>query len=196
MASHFVYSEFVLIATAAVLFYVALNDLRHYKIRNDLILVLAVLYFLHALISGRWMNAHWNLGFSLLMSGIMCFFYSCRLMGGGDVKLLGVAFLWVGIDCALPFALLLLAFSSIHILVVKLGWVDAQKTDDGERTRIAFAPSVAAALIGVFMLGCLAPMDHASAASAPWHNQTRSVRAGDIPAQKLASVATSFPIAR
>jgi prepilin peptidase CpaA len=156
--SNFYASELVLIVTAAVLFYVARNDLRHYQIRNGLIVVLAALFFVHALVSGRWMSAHWNIFFAVLMFIVMFFLYWCHLMGGGDVKLLGVAFLWVGIGCALPFALLLLLFACVHTISAKLGWAETQRLDNDERKRIPFAPSIAAALIGVFMLGCLAPV--------------------------------------
>jgi prepilin peptidase CpaA len=148
----------VLIVTAAVLFYVAHNDLRHYKIRNELIAALAVLFFIQALVSGRWVDVHWNIAFAALMFIAMLILYSRHLMGGGDVKLLTVAFLWTGIGCALPFAVLLLLFSGMHVLAAKLGWVDTRRSDADERQRIPFAPSVAGALIGVFMLGCLAPL--------------------------------------
>jgi hypothetical protein len=47
---------------------------------------------------------------------------------------------------------LLLAFALIHALLVKFGFVDAIG-DDGRR--VPFAPAIAAALIGIFMLGCL-----------------------------------------
>src|SRR5215470_15857629 len=149
-------SELVLIATAAVLFYVAHNDLRHYKIGNELIGALAVLFVIHALVSGRWVSVHWNIVFASMMFVVMLIAYSRGLMGGGDVKLLTVAFLWVGIGCALPFAVLLLVFAGLHVLATKLGWADTRRSDDDERKRIPFAPAVAAALIGVFMLGCLA----------------------------------------
>jgi prepilin peptidase CpaA len=139
-----------------MLFYVALTDLRHYKIRNEVILVLAVLFFLHAFLSGRWTALHWNLGFAALLFLFMLYFYSKKLMGGGDVKLLTVALLWVGPFCVLPFALFLLLFVGIHILAVKLKLVEAQ-TENGQ-TRLAFAPSIAAALIGVFVVGCLQPV--------------------------------------
>jgi prepilin peptidase CpaA len=89
---------------------------------------------------------------------VMAFFYSYRLMGGGDVKLLSVAFLWVGIGCALPFALLLLLFASIHSIAAKVGWANTQRVENDDRERIPFAPSIAAALAGVFILGCLAPV--------------------------------------
>jgi Flp pilus assembly protein protease CpaA len=95
-------SHVVLVITAGVLFYVALTDLKYFKIRNELILVLAGLYILHALLSGRWVSAHWNLGFAALMFSIMLYFYTQNAMGGGDVKILTIAFLWLGVGCAFP----------------------------------------------------------------------------------------------
>lgn len=147
----------ILALTAAVLLYAAVTDLKRYQIRNELIAVLTGLFVLHSIVSGRWPGIPWNAGLAILMLAAMLYFYSQKLMGGGDVKLLTVAFLWVGIDCALPFALLLLLFASLHALVGRLGWVSVQRAESDARGRIAFAPSVAAALIAVFMLGCLAP---------------------------------------
>ena len=57
-------SHVVLVITAAVLFYVALTDFKEFKIRNELILVLAGLFVIHALLSGRWVGARWNLAFT------------------------------------------------------------------------------------------------------------------------------------
>jgi prepilin peptidase CpaA len=147
----------ILVMTAAILFYAALTDLKRYQIRNELIAVLAGLFFLHASLSSRWPGMAWNVGFALLMFVAMLYFYAQGLLGGGDAKLLTVAFLWVGVDCALPFAILLSLFATIHVIAGKLGWVDIHVGED-KRSRIAFAPSVAAALIGIFMLGCLAPV--------------------------------------
>jgi prepilin peptidase CpaA len=149
-------SHTILVITAGVLFYVALTDLKEYKIRNEFILVLAGLFLLHAAVSGRWIEMHWNIGLALVMFVLMLFAYARNMMGGGDLKILTVAFLWVGFHCALPFAILLLIFATLHTLAARFGWVDAQRADG--RTRIAFAPSVAGALIGSFMLGCLQPI--------------------------------------
>ena len=156
LMTSWVASQEVLILTGAMLFYVALTDLKHYKIRNEVVLVLAGLFFLHALLSGRWTILQWNLGFAALLFLCMLYFYSKKMMGGGDLKLLTVAFLWVGPFCVLPFALFLLLFAGIHLLAVKLNLVKAQ-TENGQ-TRLAFAPSISAALIGVFAVGCLQPM--------------------------------------
>ena len=57
----------LLVITAAVLFYVALTDLKHFKILNEVILVLTGLFVVHAILSGRWVSAHWNLAFAALM---------------------------------------------------------------------------------------------------------------------------------
>ena len=149
-------AQVVLVLTAATLFYVALTDLKHYKIRNEVILVLTALFFLHVVLSGRWTILHWNLGFAALLFLTMLYFYSMKLMGGGDLKLLTVALLWVGPFCALPFALFLLLFAGVHILAVKFKLAKAQLADG--RTTLAFAPSIAAALICVFMVGCLQPV--------------------------------------
>ena len=149
-------SQVILVITSGLLFYAGLTDLREYRIRNELILVLAGLFCFHALLSGRWVNIHWNIGFALLMFGLMLLAYTQKLMGGGDLKILAVAFLWVGVDCALLFAILLFMFAALHTAAAKLGWAAARQVDG--RTRIALAPAVAGALIGTFMLGCLRPL--------------------------------------
>jgi prepilin peptidase CpaA len=148
-------SNLILVITAAVLFYAALIDLKRYTIRNEVVLVLALLFFVHAFVSGRWTSIAWNVGLSIVILAILIYFYSHKLVAGGDVKLLTVALLWVGLDCALPFAVLLLISTTIHTLAAKIGWADTQRLAGDDRRRIPFAPSIAAALIGIFLLGCL-----------------------------------------
>ena len=149
-------SQAVLILTAGVLFYVALMDLKHYKIRNEFILVLTALFFVHAFLSGRWVTIQWNFGFALLLFVIMLYFYVKKMMGGGDLKLLTVALLWVGPFCALPFALFVLLFVCVHLVAIKLKLVETQVLNG--KKWIAFAPAVAAALVSVFIAGCLQPV--------------------------------------
>jgi prepilin peptidase CpaA len=144
----------VIILTGAVLFYVAFTDFKHYKIRNEVILVLAGLFLLYVFILGSWTTLAWNFGFAALAFLFMLAFYSMGLMGGGDLKLLTVALLWVGPFCAVPFAVFLLFFASIHTVAAKLKFVKA-RVDNGGKQRIPFAPSVAAALISIFLVGCL-----------------------------------------
>jgi prepilin peptidase CpaA len=149
-------AQSLLIITAATLFWVALTDLKQFKIRNELILVLVGLFFAHSFLSGRWIEIHWNIGLAILMLVVMLYFYAQNLMGGGDVKLLAVACLWTGPWCALPFAILLLIFVSGHTAAAKFGWVEVQEREN--RKRIPLAPSIAGALIGTIVMGCLRPM--------------------------------------
>src|SRR2546429_4819730 len=144
-------SHVMLVITAGVLFYVALTDFKYFKIRNELILVLAGLFILHALLSGRWVSAYWNLALAAFMFAVMLYFYAQNLMGAGDVKILTVAFLWIGLDCALVFAVLLAIFATVHVAAAKFGWVKVQQV--GKHKRIPFAPSVAGAPLLFFFFG-------------------------------------------
>ena len=115
-------ANLILLVSGAVLFYVAVTDLKAYKIRNEVMLLLISLFVLHALASGRWLNLGWNIALAALVLGFLVFFYARGWMGGGDVKILTVAFLWIGTDCALVFAILLSVFASLHALTARLGW--------------------------------------------------------------------------
>jgi hypothetical protein len=42
-------------------------------------------------------------------------YYAQNAMGGGDIRILAVAFLWVGIGCAFPFAGLLAVCAVLHV---------------------------------------------------------------------------------
>ncbi len=123
MTSHLQASLWILLLTSATLFWVALTDFRNFKIRNEAVLVLAGLYFLYAAASGRWASVPWNVGFAILMLAGMTYIYAVNKMGGGDLKLLAVAFLWTGPWSVLPFALLLLVFvgSSLSRGAARLG---------------------------------------------------------------------------
>ena len=143
-------SQVVIIITATILFYVAINDLREYKIRNELVITIGCLFGIYTFLSGEWVDAGWNVGLALLMFVILLVFYAQNWLGGGDVKILTVGFLWVGQRYAFPFALLLVFFSFLHVQAIWFGLLGAREV--GGRTRLAYAPSVAGALIGVFVL--------------------------------------------
>jgi prepilin peptidase CpaA len=155
MTAHPLVSLWILVLTAATLFWVALTDLREFRVRNELVAILAGLYVVHALLSGGWATVPWNLAFALLMLAGGTYAYSLQQIGGGDLKLLTVAFLWTGPWLALPFVVLLLVFTIIYYLAARLGFATAQRTSAG--LRIPLAPSLAGALIGVFALGLIAP---------------------------------------
>jgi prepilin peptidase CpaA len=144
----------VLVITSGLLFKAALTDLREYKIRNELVLSLAGLFILHATLVGSWTDLRWDLAFASLMFVFLLLFYGRGWLGGGDVKMLTVAFLWTGLPGAMPFAVLLAIFSLVHGLSARRGWVKSQRTESGG-TRIPFAPSIAGALICILVLRAL-----------------------------------------
>jgi prepilin peptidase CpaA len=148
-------SLWILVITAATLFWVALTDLREFKVRNEFVVVLASLYVVYALSSGAWVSMQWNFAFALLMLAAGTYAYSLQHIGGGDLKLLTVAFLWTGPWLAAPFVILLLMFTIVYYVAAKLGFAAARRTSAG--LRIPLAPSLAGALIGVFALGLIGP---------------------------------------
>jgi prepilin peptidase CpaA len=148
-------SLWILVLTAMTLFWVALTDLREFKVRNELVVILACLYVVYALFSGAWVSMQWNFAFALLMLAGGAYAYSLQQIGGGDLKLLTVAFLWTGPWLAAPFVILLLIFILVYYVVARLGFAAARRTSTG--LRIPLAPSLAGALIGVFALGLIAP---------------------------------------
>jgi prepilin peptidase CpaA len=141
----------VLALTVAILFYAAFTDLKSFRIPNELVIVLALLFFVHAGLAGEWARIPWDIGMAAFVLGFLLVFYSWGHVGGGDVKMLTVAFLWTGIEYAFPFSVLLLTFATLHLGAVKLGLIPAERRANDGRTRIPFAPSISAALIGVLI---------------------------------------------
>lgn len=146
-------ANLVLIVTAGTLFYVAVTDLRQFTIRNELVAVLTGLYVLWAFLSGRWVAMHWHVALAAGMFVIFFVAYAHGVLGGGDVKLLTIAFLWTGIECALLFAVVMLIFAIIQLGFVRLNWIRHKKV--GDRKKIPFGPAIAGALIVTIMSGCL-----------------------------------------
>jgi Flp pilus assembly protein protease CpaA len=148
-------SLWILALTAVTLFWVALTDLREFKVGNELIAILAGLYLAHALCSGAWVSMQWNFAFALLMLAAGTYAYSLQPIGGGDLKPLAVAFLWTGPRLAAPFVFLLLIFTYAYYIAARLGYAAAKETAAGLRSPLA--TSLAGALIGALALGFVAP---------------------------------------
>lgn len=158
MNSSSAWASVVLVAASALLLHAAWTDLRYYKIRNDFVIAFALLFVLYVALLGQWHVLLWHAAFAGLMLVVMLMIYTQGWMGGGDVKILAATFLWTGAACALPFALLLSLFATAHGFAAKRGWAGSQQR--GRDQRIPFAPSVAAALIVTFLLGCLEPAEN------------------------------------
>ena len=147
------YKFYIEIATAAVLFYVALTDFRTFKIRNEVVLLLLVLYALFATVDRSWAEIMLDVILAAILFAVLLWCYAYGLMGGGDVKFVPVVCLWIGAHCALMFSAFLLLFIALHLGAARMGW--AQTKAMGTRYAIPYAPSVAGALIGTMALGCI-----------------------------------------
>lgn len=147
------YKFYIEIAAVVVLLYVAFTDFRTFKIRNDVLLLLVVLYVLLAIVSRSWIEIAEDVLLAIFMFAVLLWFFAKGVIGGGDVKLVSVACLWIGVHCALLFSALLLVFLILHIGAARMGWANTKPM--GGRYAIPYAPSVAGALIGVILLGCL-----------------------------------------
>lgn len=143
----------ILAITSCILFYVAAADLQNYKIKNEMVQLLAALYLIYVLATGTWNEVPSHLGIALLIFVVLLICYSHKMLGGGDVKLLTVGFLWAGKDCALLFAVVMLGITSIHTGLAYFGFVSSQTVNG--RKRVAYAPAIAGALVIVFVSGCL-----------------------------------------
>jgi prepilin peptidase CpaA len=149
-------SGVVLTATIVLLGYTALIDLKHWIIPNRLVALLGLLFFVYAGFAAQWTNILEHAGFALAIFFFLLLFYARGWIGGGDVKLLTVAFLWTGVRDAFVFSLLLSVCAGLHALAVKsTRFAIGRAGGADDRTRIPFAPSIAVALIGVLMLGYL-----------------------------------------
>jgi prepilin peptidase CpaA len=147
------YKFYIEIAAVAVLLYVGFTDFRTFKIRNDVLMLLVLLYVLLAIVSRSWIEIIGDVILAVFMFAVLLWFFAQRFIGGGDVKLVSVACLWVGAHCALLFSGSLLVFLVLHLGAARMGW--AKTKPMGGRNAIPYAPSIAAALIGVIVSGCL-----------------------------------------
>ncbi len=139
------------IEAVAVLCYIGYTDFRTFKIRNESVALLLVLYALYAIPLRPRTEILFDALFAAVVFGFLLIPYARKLIGGGDVKFLAVACLWTGTHCALLFSSALLGFIVFHLAAVRLRLAG---TAEGSNL-IAYGPSVAAALISTILLGCV-----------------------------------------
>jgi len=144
-------SDSALIATVAILILAAFYDLKYYQIPNVVVLMIGLLYFGYAVAAGHSAAIPWNIAFAAVIFGILLVFYRWQWMGGSDVKILTVVFLWTGIQLAFPFATFLLIGTISHVAVELSGGVKMRRASDA-KMKIPLAPAVAAAFGATYIL--------------------------------------------
>lgn len=129
----------------AVLAFISFDDLRHYRIRNEAILALLLIFGAFCLFRGGFPVLVSHGAFALLMSIVMLGAYARGMIGGGDAKLLIAAFLWIGPQPSVIFAVALLGSSLLYLVGTKLGVLPFRLVEG--RTKVPFGPCIAAAWI-------------------------------------------------
>ena len=105
----------------------ALEDVRAFKIPNWASATIAAAFVPYALLN----LSLWSIGQHVIIAAVIFLitatFWKLRFMGGGDVKLLTAVGLWLGLDLALPFMLVMTGASvviAIPLLLVRnWSWV-------------------------------------------------------------------------
>ena len=130
-----------------VLIYVAIEDMLRFKIANESIIVLALLFLVFSIVSGALWPPLWHLLFGAIMFAFIVAAYSYGVIGGGDAKLLAVAFLWIGAQNATLFCLLLSVAAGVYLVLQRLFHILPCKTNAKGQFMIAYGPCIAVAWI-------------------------------------------------
>jgi prepilin peptidase CpaA len=134
--------ELIKLIVCMVLIYIIIDDLRNYRIRNEAIGVLIALFLLEALVRGAYVDAGVQFLIALIFFFLLLIPYAWGLLGGGDVKLLGVAFLWLGDAERLTFSVFFFFLTLVYVVAAKCR---AAPSRGRASVVIPFAPSIAGA---------------------------------------------------
>jgi prepilin peptidase CpaA len=140
------------LSVCAVLVYIIIDDLRNYRIRNESIGALIGLFVVETLMRGAYFEAGIQLFIAVVFFLILLIPYSRGLLGGGDVKLLGVAFLWLGDSDRMVFAILFFLLTLLYVVAAKLRLAPSRGKAS---VFIPFAPSIAGAWLLTIIAGAL-----------------------------------------
>ena len=141
------------VALCTILVWVAIEDLRRFRIPNVAILLLVGCFLLACLAQGREGLLLPHLAFGAAALALLFGAFVLGMIGGGDAKLLAVALLWVGPEGAFVFAVSLLILVVVYAAGSRVGLLPARR--HGRRTMIPYGPSIAGAWIVVMALVAL-----------------------------------------
>lgn len=128
-----------------VLLFVIFDDLKNYRIRNCSVLLLLLATTGAITLTGGVGELAWHLIPAAPALILLVCAYSRQLVGGGDAKLIVVAFVYVGPAGSLLFAIALLLFTLAYWLAVRAAVVPFKRI--GAQISVPFGPSIAGAWI-------------------------------------------------
>lgn len=133
------------VAVGLLLCWIIFEDLRRYRIRNTAILALVAGSVIDVVLRGGLVSLLAHGGFALLAFGLLSVFFVLRAIGGGDVKLLSAALLWVGPEGCAVYAAALLLCTTAYLAGTWARLLPVR--DRAGRRMIPYGPSIAAAWI-------------------------------------------------
>lgn len=148
--------EYILLklGICVTLIYIIIDDLRNYRISNRSIGVLIGLFVIQTLVNRAYLDAAVQIFIAFIFFLALLIPYSRGFLGGGDVKLLGAAFLWLADDDRLVFSVFFFLLTLLYVLAAKLRLAPSR----GKTTVfIPFGPSIA----GAWLLTILTASLHA-----------------------------------
>lgn len=114
-------SAFWVLLYPIIMLRAGIGDLMTMRIPNRLIVLLLAAYGAAVLATGpAWFDVAASLAVALAVFALGFLFFSLGWMGGGDVKLLSVATLWLGAANALPFIFYTSAFGALLTMALLL----------------------------------------------------------------------------
>lgn len=90
-------------AFIALLIWASVSDVRHYLIPNWICAAIALLYVVHVGASPHGVDWLGGLAVGAILFALSAALFVFRIVGGGDVKLLGACALWAGPVLAVPY---------------------------------------------------------------------------------------------
>jgi prepilin peptidase CpaA len=142
----------VKLGVCATLLYIIIDDLRNYRIKNYSLIFLIILFLADTLIQGSYIDAGIQFLIALTFFVILLFPYARGLLGGGDVKLLAVAFLWLGGPQRMMFAIFFFFSTLLYVVAAKCRLAPSRGS---AAVYIPFGPSIAGAWLLTLLVSAL-----------------------------------------
>ena len=127
------------------LIFLSIEDIAYFKIRNEGILFIIVLIIVKYITCGLPNDYFAHFIYSLLVFGFIVAVYAMGFFGGGDAKLLPLAFLWLDTDAWFSFYVSLTIITIIYIMLYYLNVIPLIRKSSSRK--IPYGPCIALAWI-------------------------------------------------
>lgn len=145
------FETLILMIAVFQLYLIARHDLQQLRISNRANLLLVITYLPYAVLTQNMGEIAMHVMTAGLFFFALLWPFARNMLGGGDVKFLSVAGLWIGPNGLSLFMVALLASLIVYLVCARLGFLRMHQ--DGKLHRIPFGPSGAFALATTLAAG-------------------------------------------